>query len=310
MSVRLAAGIVVLLVYLMAAIALGEKIKAEKNLKNRLERVASSNPFSGEESEQLSKPFFDRVFRPVIDKMLKFTSSVIPLSKKSQDKLAESLRCAGIKKTSKTYFASQFLNCLCLEIVAFVVCKLLLKKTISDIVLIMVFVLFTYYVMARFMLGKKVTKRSGSIENDMPEILDLLSVSVSAGLGFDQALLYVTERCEGPLSEELAITQREIRLGRSRSAALNALADRCNVEALRLFVSSITQAETLGIPISNILQAQAESVRQNHKQKVEEKAAKLPVKILIPLVFFIFPVIFIILLGPAVPQVMDALMKM
>lgn len=310
MTIRLAAGIVVLLVYLMAAIALGEKIRADKNLKNRLERVASSNPFSAEESERLSKPFFERVFKPVIDKLLKFTSTILPLSKKSQDKLAESLRNAGIQKTSKMYFASQFLICLALEIITFVVSRILMKNTRSNTILIMVFILCVYYVMARFMLSKKVTKRGGTIENDMPEILDLLSVSVSAGLGFDQALLYVTERCQGPLSDELAVTQREIRMGRSRSAALNALADRCNVEALRLFVSSITQAETLGIPISNILQAQAESVRQNHKQKVEEKAAKLPVKILIPLVFCIFPVMFIALLGPAVPQVMEVFKAM
>ena len=141
----------------------------------------------------------------------------------------------------------------------------------------------------------------------MPEILDLLSVSVSAGLGFDQAMQYVVEKTDGELTAELAITQREIRLGRSRDEALRGLAERCKVDALRMFVSAITQADNLGIPISNILQVQAENARREHKQKVEEKAAKLPVKMLIPLVFFIFPVIFIILLGPAVPRVMQAM---
>ena len=238
--------------------------------------------------------------------MVQFVGAAVPLSQKAQGQLEESLRCAGIKKTAHEYFATLVILYLGVAIILFTVCKFLLRQELIKIIGILLFALFAFYTAARFFIGKKITGRTERIEDDLPEILDLLSVSVSAGLGFDQALQYVVDRCDGELSEELAITQREIHFGRSRNEALKRLADRCKVEPLRMFVSSILQADTLGIPISNVLQVQAENVRQQHKQRIEEKAAKLPVKILFPLVFFIFPVMFIVLLGPALPKILAA----
>ena len=221
--------------------------------------------------------------------------------------MSESLRSAGIAKSARDYLATLELLYVLIALAAVIVCRLVLHWSLLRTVFILLFALLVLYTLARFRLKKCAAQRSAQIENDMPEILDLLSVSVSAGLGFDQALQYVVERCDGVLAAELAVTQREIRLGKSRIDALKGLAERGRAEALRMFVSAVTQADTLGIAISNILQVQAESNRTQHKQRIEEKAAKLPVKVLLPLVLCIFPVIFIILLGPAVPKVMAAL---
>ncbi|HEY4543436.1 MAG TPA: type II secretion system F family protein, partial [Tissierellaceae bacterium] len=131
--------------------------------------------------------------------------------------------------------------------------------------------------------------------------------SVVAGLGFDQALGYVVERAKGPLIDEFNITQREITLGKSRKESLNDLANRCQVEELKTFTNAIIQADEMGISMQNVLNSQSKMIREAYKQEIEEHAAKIPVKILIPMVLFIFPVIFIVLIGPAVPQIMGAL---
>ena len=163
------------------------------------------------------------------------------------------------------------------------------------------------YTMRRLELTSSITKRREEIESQLPEALDMLSVCVEAGLGFDQALQYLVKRCKGQLIDEFSTVQREISLGRKRSDALKRMADRCDIDDIRSFVGVVVQADELGFSIKNVLKMQAVAIRQSHKQKTEEKAMKIPVKILIPLVVFIFPVIFIILLGPAIPSIMSSL---
>ncbi|MHB8964299.1 MAG: type II secretion system F family protein, partial [Saccharofermentanales bacterium] len=155
----------------------------------------------------------------------------------------------------------------------------------------------------RYYLKSSIKKRQEGIRGDLPDILDLISVSVEAGLGFDFAILRVVNRSKGPLAEELKVVYREIQMGIPRREALKSLADRSDVEELRTFVSSIIQADTLGISIKNVLRAQSSQLRQTRRQRAEEKAMKAPVKMILPLVIFIFPVIFIILLGPSVMEI-------
>ena len=307
MRLRLMIGCTGLIVYLLCILIFGGKARAADNLNRRLERIRSSDRFGAEADSELSLPFAERIFRPAFTRLIRTMGNLVPLSKKAQTALSESLRSAGIAKSARDYLATLELLYVLIALAAVIVCRLVLHWSLLRTVFILLFALLVLYTLARFRLKKCAAQRSAQIENDMPEILDLLSVSVSAGLGFDQALQYVVERCDGVLASELAVTQREIRLGKSRIDALKGLAERGRAEALRMFVSAVTQADTLGIAISNILQVQAESNRTQHKQRIEEKAAKLPVKVLLPLVLCIFPVIFIILLGPAVPKVMAAL---
>jgi tight adherence protein C len=158
----------------------------------------------------------------------------------------------------------------------------------------------TGVVVMRYWLSSRIRKRKQAIQKQLPEVLDLLSVSVEAGLGFDAALQRISDRAKGPLIDELNATYREITLGRSRAEALRNFEARCGLEEVKSFVSSIIQAEQLGISLKNVLKSQAQQMRLLKRQKVEERAMKTPVKIILPLVGFVFPVLFIILLGPAI----------
>jgi tight adherence protein C len=158
----------------------------------------------------------------------------------------------------------------------------------------------------RFVLTRSITKRKRRMEKQLPDVLDLLSVSVEAGLGFEQAVHHITTNMEGPLIDELTVTYREMAMGRTRKDALTLLGQRCELEEIKAFVSALVQATQLGISMKNVLRSQAAAMRQARKAKVQEKAMKVSVKMLFPMVLFIFPVIFIILLGPAVVNVLKA----
>jgi tight adherence protein C len=153
-------------------------------------------------------------------------------------------------------------------------------------------------------LGGRIKARRRQIARSLPDALDLLSICVSAGLGFDGALLEVVQRWRNPLTEELAAAQRDMRLGQSRREALRALADRTGVPDVSGFVSVVVQADELGTPLREALRAQSEQMRLQRRQQAEERARQATIKMLIPMVLFIFPAIFIVLIGPAIPSFM------
>jgi len=142
--------------------------------------------------------------------------------------------------------------------------------------------------------------RQKAIERALPDMLDLLLVSVEAGLGFDMALKKVTQQMAGPLSEEIRLALDEMRMGSIREDALRGIARRTGVVDLSRFISSVIQAEQLGSNIAGTLRVQADYIRQKRRQRAEEAAMKAPVKLIFPLLFFIFPALFVVILGPAV----------
>jgi tight adherence protein C len=143
------------------------------------------------------------------------------------------------------------------------------------------------------------TKRQLKMQDTLPDALDLLSISVEAGLGFDGALAQVARNTDGPLAGEFFRLLQEMQIGKTRADAFRGMSARTSVAALKGFTSSIVQADTLGIPIVNVLRQQAAEMRLKRMQRAEEKAMKVPVKILIPTVVFILPAMFVVLLGPA-----------
>jgi tight adherence protein C len=155
-------------------------------------------------------------------------------------------------------------------------------------------------------LAGRIQRRKQEVELALPDLLDLLTVSVEAGLGFEGALMKIIEKTNGLLTDEFLTVLREIKMGKARREALKDMATRLNVDMLSNFIGSIIMAEQLGISIANILRIQSVEMRQKKRQKAEETAMKAPIKMLIPMVFFIFPAIFIVLLGPAVIQIMRA----
>ena len=152
-------------------------------------------------------------------------------------------------------------------------------------------------------LDRKVEERKDSIRRDLPDTLDLLAISVEAGVGFEGALGVVCDNFTSPLADEFARTLREMELGLPRREALQNLRKRTEVPELSNFVLTLTQADALGMPVGRVLKTSATEMRSKRQQWAREKAAKLPVKILFPLILFIFPAIFIVLLGPAASDI-------
>src|SRR5262249_10250851 len=156
------------------------------------------------------------------------------------------------------------------------------------------------YTIPEFWLGGRVRKRQHAILLQIPDTLDLLTISVRARLGFDAALGKVVEKMEGPLIDEFRRALAEVRAGRSRGEACGDFAPGTEVPPLTNFIGAIIQAEQLGVSISKVLQVQSEQLRIERRQRAEEMAAKAPIKMLFPLVGCIFPSMFIVILGPAI----------
>ena len=149
-------------------------------------------------------------------------------------------------------------------------------------------------------------KRQELIRKSLPDSLDMLTVSVEAGLGFDAALAQVARNTSGPLSGEFFRVLKEMQIGKSRAAAFLDLRERTTVAELHQFVSALVQADRQGIPVASVLREQSREMRLKRQQRAEEAAAKVPVKIMFPLVLCIFPVIFIVILGPGAIQIIQA----
>lgn len=156
------------------------------------------------------------------------------------------------------------------------------------------------YFIPDLLLLSKGQERQKAIQLELANTLDQMLISVEAGLGFEGAMARAGENGKGPLAEELIRTLQDMQVGRSRRESYIALSERSNVPELRSFVQAIVQADTYGIAVSRVLRVQAKVMRVKRRQRAEEKAMKLPVAILFPLLFFIFPVLFIAILGPAV----------
>lgn len=156
------------------------------------------------------------------------------------------------------------------------------------------------FLLPELWLSRRIKKRQKQVLMAVPDTLDLLTISVRAGLSFDGALSKVVEKVQGPLSEEFRRSLAEIRVGKTRRDALRDVIARTDVPALSNFIGAIVQAEQLGVPIAKVLQVQSEQLRIERRQRAEELAAKAPIKMLFPLVGCIFPSMFIVILGPAV----------
>ena len=159
------------------------------------------------------------------------------------------------------------------------------------------------------MLNSRIRERQKSIEKQLPEVLDLLSVSVQAGLSFDGALRKITERSVGPLIEEFKRMQQDVRMGAPKARAMQAMAKRCDVDDLYLFVTAVNQAERLGTSMGKTLVNQADNMRERRRQKAKAEALKAPIKMVFPLVIFIFPAIFVVTLLPAVLSILHEVTK-
>jgi tight adherence protein C len=161
------------------------------------------------------------------------------------------------------------------------------------------------FVTPNLVLLNAVATRRDRIRRALPDSLDLLTINVEAGLAFNAALSQVARNTNGPLAEELFRVLQEMQIGLGRSAALKALAERTNVAELRSFVLAMVQADRFGIPVANVLRVQSREIRTRRSQQIEERAQKVPVKILFPLILCIMPALFIVVVGPAAVRILE-----
>lgn len=301
-------------IFFLVLLSFGTYGSKQDRVSRRVSKVLKDEASNARFSEdELSKSLYVRLIEPFIKSLSLTVAKHIPKSSRFQsnagrlrkDKLKKKLRQAGISMNAEEYsWLSAFLIVIIVFLFGLIAALLGLG---SKAVIGMVFGLYTGYAALRLNLAFRISGRRSSMEQQMPDVLDLLSVNVEAGLGFEQSLLQVIEHFEGPLIEELTVTYREITMGRTRRDALMLFAERCELDEIKTFAGAIVQAEQLGISIKNVLRTQAAAMRAHRRSKIEEKAQKVQVKMLLPMVGLIFPVLLITLLGPAVVQILHAL---
>jgi tight adherence protein C len=302
-------------IFVFSVVVLLLKRKGEEadTFQNRLSKIAGKDTSGLYLNEELNKPLSERLIKPLTGKVVDGIKKMAPQSNVETDpgdaraaKMKIMLRQAGMKFTVGEYRVFRLVviaaTAVLIGIIVFI-----LTRNILFAILAGVLGIYLAYVILRFQLTSKVSSRKRHMQAQLPEVLDMISVSVEAGLGLEQAMIEVVKNFEGPLIDEIAISNREMTMGRSRNDALLLLGDRCDFEEVQTFTRAIIQATQMGIAVKNVLRSQAEYMRQTRKNKIEEKAMKVSVKILIPMAFFILPVIFIVLLGPAVVSIVDTL---
>ena len=250
------------------------------------------------DEEEMGKSPFTRIVLPIIDKLSKFFSQMPPVT--SLNRARVSIAQAGLQGK---VFPAQITTIS--YILMFVIPFMSLSFTGIPPHLLcwqsaMLFIgfLLGYRLPFGYIQGKA-KKRQHEIRKALPFTLDLISISVEAGMALDGAMAIVMEKSTGPMADELNLTLREIRLGKGRNEALIDMADRVGVEELKSFVTAVTYIARLGGSLVDVIRIQAQAMRIKRRQRAEEKAMKTPVKIMIPLVLFIFPSMFIVILGPA-----------
>ena len=293
----LAAAAVLLITYGLSA------QQSKDAVQQRLEQLIVQ-PTSLEELE-LQQPFFERVLRPIVQRLSRVVNRGDQggLIARTDAKLERAGYPGGLR-------GADWVGVKLLAAIVLAIAIGLLMLATGNVQLALLFGVVgaaVGYMAPEFWLGGKAKKRSFQMVLQLPDALDLLTISVEAGLGFDAALAKVVEKMEGPLVNEFRQALAEIRMGRSRRDALRDVVLRADSQPISNFIGAIVQAEQLGVPIAKVLQIQSQQLRVERRQRAEEMAAKAPVKMLFPMVGCIFPTIFIVILGPAVITVVKGI---
>jgi tight adherence protein C len=280
-----------------AAFIVGELITQPAQERSRFfKRVANY----GQQQETIIKvteqSLKTRVGMPIVERLARFVLRVNP--KTTIDGVAYKLVSAGV---SRRISPTTFLALKAILPIGFGLVGIAFASSLSPImaVLIILGLGALGFIGPDYVINSKIKSRQEKIRAQLPDALDLLAVSVEAGLGFDGAVSKLTDSLTGPLIDEFNLTLSEMRVGESRPEALRKLSDRAQVPELSAFTRALIQADTLGISLGRILRVQAADTRERRQATAEERAMKAPIKMLFPTVLFIFPSMFIVTIGPA-----------
>lgn len=289
----LAAGGVLLIVWAMLGARSSDPVQARLTQLGTLEGVTSL------EEIELQQPFMDRTMRPLMRRLSGIGTRLTSRDRvgRTEGRLAEAGYPYGLRTID--FMGLKVVAALIISGLAFLLVGVALGSAATTSIIVAGVALVIGFFVPDYWLVTRIKARQKAIILGIPDTLDLLTISVKAGLGFDAALGKVIEKTEGPLTDEFRRAMAEIRIGKARRDALKELVGRTNVPALTNFIGAIIQAEQLGVAIANVLEVQSEQLRIERRQRAEEMAAKAPIKMLFPLVGCIFPSMFIVILGPA-----------
>lgn len=297
MPMSLLFGGLIAFAVLVVFIGLARSSSAPSPVEERLQ-MYGARPRTLEEIE-LSQPFSDRALQPLIHGLARILSRSTP--QKNVEQTRHRLELAG---NPNNWNASDFLGLRGLVAIIGAALGTLLGFGLNkDVALVLLFLgiggVLGFYAPI-FWLGRRIRKRQHDIQRQLPDAMDLLTISVESGLGFDAAMAKVAEKWDNELSRAFARAISEMRVGKLRREALRDMAGRIEVPDFTNFIAAIIQADQLGVSIAKVLRIQSEQMRIKRRQRAEELANQAPIKMLIPLAFLIFPSIFIVLLGPTV----------
>lgn len=296
---QLVLGLIVALGIFLAFYGMAKGRRSEERIQERLSQYASK-PKTLEEIE-MEQPFTERVLLPMVRGMAGLITRFAP--QKSLENLRHNLELAG---NPNGWGPTEFLGVRGLAGVLLGMLTYLLMN-LADVPVMHKLLFAGLLAMLGFQLpimwlGSKIRQRKNNVVKALPDALDLLTISVEAGLGFDAALAKVTEKWDNELCQEFGRVLAEMRVGKLRREALREMADRMEVPDLTNFIAAVIQADQLGVSMARVLRVQSEQMRVRRRQRAEEKAQMAPVKMTIPLVLLLFPSLLVVLLGPAVPR--------
>jgi tight adherence protein C len=290
----------------LVLIARRRRLDDVSTLEDRLAEYAMlDEPISLEEIE-LSQPFVDRVVYPIIDALSGYVAQFTPATALQRTRHRLELADNPGNLTAANFMTIRFITMILmggLILILMVVGQAPLNRRISFTVVVTVLGFF----LPSLWLTSRINRRQRAIVRQLPDTLDLLTICVEAGLGFDQAIQRVVEKSDNEMSRALARYLQEVQLGRSRRMALQSMSGRLDVPDVTTFVAAVVQATDLGVSMARILRVQSDQMRVRRRQRAEQEAQRAPLKMAFPLAFLIFPSILIVLLGPAALQLFETL---
>lgn len=289
----------------IALTVIGVTTQEKRAVGRSLAALEAMRGLPSEMTDEFERPFSERVLEPLVARFSKLGRRFAPTD--NALRIQHRLDVAGnpIGWTIDRVMGLKVIGFVGTLVVSLVVTMVL------GFGLVMTFIICVGLSMAgfaapNFLIYRKGHERSEQMQKDLPDALDLLTISVEAGLAFDSAVSRVAKSTDGPLAEEFARVLQEMNIGMGRSEAMRALGQRTHIPELKSFVTAMIQADAFGIPIGQVLRIQSNEMRTKRRQRAEEKAQKVPVKILFPLMFCILPTLFIAVMGPGVIAMMES----
>jgi len=297
---------IIVVVLLIAVILVVVGLRGSRDvdpLEERLAEFAERGELASLHEIEMSQPFLERVIIPIANKLGEVAMRITP--QRALDQIQSKLEMAGNPRGVEptTFFASRFILAVLFGALMVLVYKQDLFK-FTNFLITLGTIIFGF-IMPNMLIDAKIARRQESVRKALPDALDLLTICVEAGLGFDAAMRKVADKWDNELSIAFSRALQEMQLGKLRREALRDMAERIGAAEFESFVAAVIQSEQLGVSMAKILRIQADDMRVRRRQRAEQAAQRAPVLMLLPMAFLIFPTILIIMMGPAVLIVMN-----